>query len=273
MTKFNISFSNLEIQSFLERIEVETINLTPECLRKIISGIIEHIPFQNISMLTDKRVRPNSKKIKHDMLSGHGGLCTVRNPFLQQLLVAIGFEARFVSSTINEPDCHISILVNIDGDDWWVDVGNGYPYLEPIKLGSSYIGSHPFIDYRVIEINGRWHVQHRRSNTEWKTNHHFSADGVNYSRFDKMHDLHYSTPGWGPFLTGLRINRWWKNGYVILKDFKAYSPLEEVDLSTPFEIKIWLKEWFPKSGFNDSINIQAAYDIWLLERSKLVKVI
>jgi|MDSW01.1.fsa_nt_gb N-hydroxyarylamine O-acetyltransferase len=262
MADFRIDFTDEEVESFLHRIEVNCSQPSPSFLEAIVSGIIEHIPFQNFSMLTDDWVRPSPHKIKLDMLSGHGGLCTVRNPFLHELLDRLGFSVRFVSSTIMEPDCHISLLVNIDNKDWWVDVGNGFPYLKPIMLGDESEVTHPFIHYRIVNVEDRWHVQHRKPEEDWKTNHHFSDIGVPYSVFDKMHHLHYSTPGWGPFLTGLRVNRWWPEGGVILKDERASSPHGEIILKTPSEITGWLNKWFIKSGFLDSINVAAADLIW-----------
>jgi len=262
MNEAFIEFSENEIQSFLDRIEVTRSEPTPIFLENTVSGIIEHLPFQNISMLTDEWVRPTLSKIKADMLSGHGGLCTVRNPFLYGFLNSLGFSVRFVSSSISEPDCHISLLVEIDEQDWWVDVGNGFPYLKPILLGDETAVKHRFIDYRIVDINGRWHVQHRRSGKEWETNHHFSEEGVPFSVFDTMHNLHYSAPGWGPFLTGLRVNRWWNDGGVILKDERASSPEGEVQLCTPSEVISWLSRWFPKSGFLNSIDVQSADLIW-----------
>ena len=268
MAELNLEFTEMEIQSFLKRIEVDFSVPNEQSLEEIVSGIIEHLPFQNFSMLTDDWVRPSPLKIKRDMLSGHGGLCTVRNPFLHEFLKSLGFSVRYVSSTINEPDCHISLLVNIDNNDWWVDVGNGFPYLKPIQLGNQREINHPFIKYRIVNKQGRWYVQHKKSEGEWKTNHHFSDNGVPYSIFDKMHKLHYSIPGWGPFLTGLRVNRWWMEGGVILKDERAFSPDGEEILRTPMEIISWVKKWFPKSGFLDSIDVQNADLIWRKTASK-----
>ena len=251
-----------QAREFLERIEVTNSDPSPEFLASICSGIIEHIPFQNLSMLTDERIRPTKEKICQDMISGHGGLCTVRNPFLYNLLIVLGFKARYVSSTMSEPDCHISILVEISGEDWWVDVGNGFPYHHPVKLGDFSPVSHPYMDYRLIEIDNRWHIQHRRQNQEWKTNHHFSSEGVPFSAFDRMHELHYSVPGWGPFLTGLRVNRWTRQGGIILRDEIARSPSGEQHFSNPDDVVAWITKWFVKSGFIETVDVGEAWRKW-----------
>ena len=150
-------------------------------------------------MLTNEWIRPTNKLIKHDMLSGLGGLCTVRNPFLHEFLKCLGYKVRFASSTMIEPDCHITLIVELDGNDWWVDVGNGYPYMEPIMLGDQKEKSNWFMKYKLVQKSGRYHVYHKINNGDWELNHHFSAKGVDFSAFDRMHHLHYSVPGWGPF--------------------------------------------------------------------------
>ena len=53
-------------------------------------------------------------------------------------------------------------------------------------------------------------VEHEFDNSgEWKQNQSFIDQVVPYSFFDHMHELHYTKPNYGPFLSGLRANRWW----------------------------------------------------------------
>lgn len=268
MNNLSISFTNREINSFLERTNVGKSKISVDFLHSIVSGIFENIPFQNFSMLTNDWVRPSVTMIKEDMLSGLGGLCTIRNPFLHEFLRALGFDVRFVSSTINEPDCHISLIVKINEEDWWVDVGNGYPYLEPIRLGDNEVKSNWFMQYQLKSENDRYCVYHKLNGKDWKLNHHFSPLGVDFSVFDRMHELHYSVPGWGPFLVGLRVNRFWQNGGVIIRDERALSPEGEELLDTKYKLKAWLEKWFTCSGFTDCIDIAQADIVWRNERSK-----
>tara|TARA_B110000444_G_C18576271_1_gene471838 strand:- start:95 stop:601 length:507 start_codon:yes stop_codon:yes gene_type:complete len=161
---------------------------------------------------------------------------------------------------MGEPDCHISLIVKIDNEDWWVDVGNGYPYFEPVKLGDESVHSNWFLSYRVVRKADRWEVQHH-SSSGWVVNHFFTDDGVEYSRFDRMHELHYTVPGWGPFLIGLRVNRFWNNGGAVLRDTKATSPDGEEILETPLQLKKWLKSWFSPAFF-ENINVDEAFNAW-----------
>lgn len=257
MHEFNLSLSRVEVNSFLKRINLVRSEPSLEFLTEIVENIISNLPFQNLSMLSDENIRPSMVKIKNDMLSGLGGLCTVRNPFLFCLLKSLGFEVSFVSSTMIEPDCHISLVVNL-GSDYWVDIGNGYPYFEPIKLGDRTEVHNWFFSYRLAEKDGIYSVQHfSKSRKEWVENHSFENIPVSYSQFDRMHDLHYRVPGWGPFLTGIRVNRFWKNGGVILRDFLATDPNGQSELKKNEELLEWLEKWF-NSDFTEQIDLTRA---------------
>jgi len=268
MSDFEISFTKEEIRDFLERIEIEESELSEEFLKSIISGIIEHIPFQNISMLTNERIRPSEEMIKSDMLSGMGGLCTVRNPFIHEFLRALGFNVRFISSTMKEIDCHISLIVNINDIDWWVDVGNGFPYIEPVMIGDASVKSNWFMSYKLVFKKNRYHVYHKLNTGIWKSNHHFSIGKVEYSIFDRMHELHYSQPEWGPFLTGLRVNRFWGNGGVIIRDERASSPSGEETIDSAIKLDYFLNRWFLKKGFTECIDIVKADKIWRMAQKR-----
>lgn len=268
MTDLCIEFTDEEVSDFLNRIEVTHSSLNHEFLSCIVSGIIEHIPFQNVTMLTNEWKRPSNDMIKNDMINGIGGLCTVRNPFLHQFLLNLGFDVNFVSSTILEPDCHISLIVKIDNEEWWVDVGNGFPYLEPVRLGDTTTKENWFMSYKLSFENGRYHVWHKLNGKDWNINHHFSPSFVEFSVFDRMHELHYSVPGWGPFLTGLRINRFWENGAAVVRNDTIFSKNGFSFVTGTTSLRNWLNLWFKKPGFLDSIDLEEADKIWRREKAR-----
>ena len=227
---FDTPLSNEEVRSYLERIGVvfrttADLNLLTEIVQKTLAVI----PFQNFSMLTDPLVRPTKVQIVSAMVTGIGGLCNVRNPFLFLLLKTLGFDVSFISCTICDaphgkelPDAHIALLVNIASNTYWVDVGNGYPYVKPLEINGLESDapdsiSHDFVNVRIVVesssgTEGRiYAVQHRRSGTsEWRTNNFLRASPVSYVHFDKLHYGHYnpSKDFEGPFLSGLRFNMW-----------------------------------------------------------------
>jgi len=252
-----------QIDDFLESIDVQLGEDKLTNLQKIVSKFMEHVPFQNLTMLIGPRRRPNWNEICEDLISGIGGLCTARNPFLKVLLEKLGFDVYFVSSSMIKPDCHICLVVTIDSSKYWVDVGNGYPYNIPYKLGSEEVIEHRFMNYRIVKRRDKWFVEHKFENSEqWKVNQTFSDQKVPYSFFDTMHNLHYTVENYGPFLKGLRANRWWKNGGILLRDNLVTDLESEHKINDLQEFKKWIKELFPSSPINDNKITEKAWDAY-----------
>ena len=108
----------------------------------------------------------------------------------------------------------------------WVDVGNGYPYVEPYPLGSEAVVSHPFFEYKVIETEGVWQVQHRNNYGQWRTNQTFEnrAD-IFFVRCTNPN----SKKIMGVF--GLRVNRWSETVFILkMKNWSAWiSRIRQMD--------------------------------------------
>ena len=108
MTNYRVS--KIDANAYLNLIGVKKTIPSLELLQEIISKTIKVVPFQNITMLDSDRRRPTFDEINHLMLSGIGGICTIRNPFIHQLLITLGFDAKMVASTMEKPNCHITII-------------------------------------------------------------------------------------------------------------------------------------------------------------------
>ena len=257
-----------ETARFLKRIDVQ---LNNDCatddgqlmlLRSIIRGCMAHIPFQNITMLTrvnaiptdandleDYYCPPRLGDIINDMMAGIGGLCSVRNPFLYLLLKALNFEnVRFISGTMCPQTggellgAHIALLVTVGHKDYWVDIANGFPYMDAIPLPSyrhdSVIIRHRFKDVKLVrrQKDGRdiFFVQHRDEcyDKRWIDNYYFEAIAVDYSTgFNQMHQKHYNNrENFGPFLKNLRFNMWSETEGILLRneDALVFSELRKI---------------------------------------------
>lgn len=242
---------------------------TFENLRKIVQNFLEFVPFQNLTMLIGPMRRPTWDEICEEMLCGNGGLCTMRNPFMKVLLSHLGYTTTFVSASMEKPDCHIGILVRLNDVDYWVDVGNGYPYVEPYPLGSESVVSHPFFDYQVIGSEGVWQVQHRFNDGQWRTNQIFENRAVPYEFFDEMHEHHYKEIGWGPFLTGLRVNRWSAVGGFILRDEEATSLGQRTAIESAEDLGRWINQTFPEALFGSQSTVEKAWNMFCHRKQEL----
>jgi nucleoside-diphosphate-sugar epimerase/NADPH:quinone reductase-like Zn-dependent oxidoreductase/GTP cyclohydrolase II/arylamine N-acetyltransferase/ectoine hydroxylase-related dioxygenase (phytanoyl-CoA dioxygenase family)/acyl carrier protein len=242
--KENYKLCKTDVNRFLEYIHVKREDFQ-HCdklglLRAIIEGCFEYIPFQNITMLT--RLKHGAKvnspptlgQIIEDMVTGVGGLCFSRNPFLFLLLKALNFDnVRFAAGTMCfEPleselvNAHVLVIVEFDEQDYWVDIANGWPYLDiiPLKDTDSVTINHPRMETRLVKKKKHnqdvFVVEHlvkgtsARSST-WKENYYFRPIDVTYDIFDEAIQTHYSD---GHFLKCVRFNLWSQTKGVILRN-------------------------------------------------------
>jgi len=109
-------------------------------LRAIVGRHLVRVPFENVSKLLlfarEGAGRPVTLSEFLDGLEHHdlGGTCYSSNPFLAELLGAIGYDAALLGADMSEPNVHTSIRVRLDGRDYHVDVGYAAPLREPIAL-------------------------------------------------------------------------------------------------------------------------------------------
>jgi len=256
-----------ETNAFLAQIHVERRTPSLDFLRHIMAGTLSTIPFQNLTMLLRPRIAPTTREIKADMLTGLGGLCTTMTPFLCALLHQLGFHVSLLSASMIQPDCHMGIIVDLDGIEYWADIGNGFPYLEPLPLIHQAEAHHPFFKWRLLQQAGEWHVQHQlKHDPVWRTNQRFTVIPRHYAHFSSMRAAHYSQPGYGPFLTGIRINRWHKNGGILMRDRFAWSIPGKKERVNDQTASLWLKNHFVESY---ALWAQLLSEAWiLLEREK-----
>jgi|GEM_PF-979242 len=221
--------ATLGLEGWLDRADIEVFHgrlglpieaPSKAALTALIGRTLARLPFQNICMLAGPRRAPSLAEIRDDMLSGRGGPCGHMNPFLSALLHELGYAVTLVAGSMQAPDCHIALVVALAGERLWVDVGNGFPYLEPIALDDSSPRRHPLLDHRLRPLGGdRVQVEHRRRDDDvWVRNYDFTCAPRSFDSFAGMIESHYSEPDYGPFLRGLRANCHTADRSIVVRD-------------------------------------------------------
>ena len=235
-----------EAQKFLKLLGIPELPPSRRYLVRLIRAIYSRIPFQNLGMLTRPRVAPTWNEIVEDMVSGLGGLCTTINPFVCAFLHRLGFRSVLLTSTmLGKPDSHIAIGIFIDQRLFWVDLANGFPYLEP--LSTDRVSARQFAGFRYqLEPSNGWVQIYQDVLGTDRTicNQEVCLAPVHYSHFEKMRALHYSDPSFGPFLTSIRLNRWEpENGYIMRDNVVARFPSPWETLSQ-VDVRRWIRANF-----------------------------
>ena len=261
----NIKLNIQDINNFLSLIKAEKSTNDIDFINNIIKGVFDNIPFQNLTLL-NARKQPSIKEIIQHMLLGIGGLCDVRNAFMYILLNTLKFNIHFLSANMNKPNCHIILLIYINSNRYLIDTGNGFPYLEMINLNNNKIFIHKYIHHRLTMRNNIFYMQHKsQENKKWVDNYNFNLHHVDFSSFHQMLKKQYSKLGWGPFTTGIRINKWYDDGGIIIRD-KLCLKLSNSKIKEKYQLKNFddfeclIKDEFSDNNFINKVNIKNAWE-------------
>ena len=218
MKEFQINPEQAEV--FLEALGISEVEKTEDGLKILIRSTLSTVPFTNIMMLVRPRRSPTHEEIIEDMLSLRGGPCGHYNPFMNEVLRYCGFDSKLVPAWMEGKLSHMAITVTIEDEDWWLDFGNGHPYLTPIRIGSDSVHTHAGLTYRIrAHSDGKFTLEHLLPNSErFSENYVFTTEGVPFSFFDEMVKAHYTTPDFGPFLQGVRFIRFPEGEMLAVRD-------------------------------------------------------
>ena len=120
---------NSSTKRYLRLLGIRDFPVGLEGLRQLVRAHLVRVPFENVSKLLlfarEGAGRPITLAqfldgIEHEDL---GGTCYSSNPFLAELLAALGYECTLLGADMSAPDVHTSIRVRLDGHDYHVDAG------------------------------------------------------------------------------------------------------------------------------------------------------
>jgi arylamine N-acetyltransferase len=181
-------------------------------LERIVMAHVCRVPFENVSKLLligrEGMGRPTRLGEFLDGMEHRdlGGTCYSNNPFLVELLRALGYDADLLGADMSAPNVHTVIRVRLDSAEWHVDAGYGGPFWRPVRLDqlpkTVASGELRFVFHRSAED----HVEMSLMRGESRL-HGYMAHGPARS-FDFFHPiiLRSFEPG-QHFMTNLRVIR------------------------------------------------------------------
>ncbi|CAM9292253.1 unnamed protein product, partial [Chrysoparadoxa australica] len=179
-------------------------------LSTLMKAYMVALPYQNLTMLLPSRQHrpPTPAELKQDVLMGFGGPCAVLNSVFAALLHSLGYDVQLAAGSIQQPGCHIVILVRLAGELWWVDCGNAKPYFKPVALGDETSKTVGTWSYKVAvdSREGSYKVLHSTKGGDWVGGYAFQAR-PSYHLVDFMPMIRRSRvdPGFSRFLTCVKV--------------------------------------------------------------------
>jgi arylamine N-acetyltransferase len=134
------------------------------------------VPFENITSLLRRQAHGDGpvgpldpERILQAWCERRGGgVCFEVADMVDRLLSSLGYTTHPVLAQISFPGSHQANLVDLDGQRYLVDVGNGAPFPEPVALQGVVEVHHAGLSYRFRPDTSpaRW-VQDRSIDAEW----------------------------------------------------------------------------------------------------------
>ncbi len=179
-------------------------------------------PFHNLDLLAGTRRKAPPLERQEAVArcaTGLGGPCHVQSAAFLALLEHAGFDARLCGATITRPDDHLLVHVTLGDEQLLCDVGNGQPYLEPFPLHRSHEQQHlGWVVRSTPTPDGFTLTRRSHDHPAWRVVYQASTAARTWEDFADSIARHHHEPGFGPFLSGLRVVRIGATAMVVVRD-------------------------------------------------------
>jgi N-hydroxyarylamine O-acetyltransferase len=152
----------MNYKNYLERIGYsEKPEVNYETLKTLHRKHLYSIPFENLDIHRGKKIILDINLIEEKILNNkRGGFCYELNSLFFELLKEIGFDVKMLSARVYNDDevpgdefDHMTLLVNIDGEEYLADVGFGDSFIEPVQFNPDFVFEDDGGFFQIVKEN------------------------------------------------------------------------------------------------------------------------
>ena len=226
-----------------------------DALRLLHRAHCARIVYENIDIIRGCPPSIDPEATARRFVGGRGGYCYLLNGGFSALLASLGYDVTRHVGAVWRPGGigngsateawgrHLALTVELEGQDWFVDVGLGDAMYEPVPLPSdrtapTVIDQGPF-HYRLEasdEVPGAWRFVHDPVQESF-TAMDFGPEPVAMSRFEQRHEFLSNSPESG-FVRILKLLRrepataYGLTGVVLVRQDATVRDEQELTTST-----------------------------------------
>lgn len=192
----------LDVPSYLDRVAYSgPTEPSAENLRALHYAHLLAVPFENLDISLGRKIVANEDSILNKVVAlRRGGFCYELNGAFAALLRALGFHVTLLSARVARatggegPEFdHLALRVDLD-EPWLADVGFGESFLEPLRLEMGIEQTDPAGTFRLVEYDGRIHMEKREPDATWKPQYSFTLQPRCLEEFAGMCHFHQTSP-------------------------------------------------------------------------------
>ena len=133
----------IDVTAYLKRIGLKQEPPSLKYLKAVQKAHLLSIPFENLDIHYGSKIILDYRKIfEKIVVRRRGGFCFELNGLFYHLLYSLGFDCHIISAQVKNtqtqefgrPFDHMAIVVSINDEQWFVDVGVGDGAVSPIKI-------------------------------------------------------------------------------------------------------------------------------------------
>lgn len=197
--------SEEKVHKYLERISFREVpgSANFDALKRLQQQHLLKIPFENLDIHLGFPITTDIEKFfEKIVINKRGGFCYELNGLFNELLMAIGFNTKLISARVanaeggfGEEFDHMAIIVNIDSEEWLVDVGFGEFAQMPLKLVTGIVQKDLRGKFIVEKYDGQYFIVRKLlSDKEFENQYIFSLKERSFHDFEEMCNYHQTSP-------------------------------------------------------------------------------
>ena len=194
----------IDVEAYLSRINITKKAPSLQYLKELQKSHLLHVPFENLDIHYGNKIILNYQKVFNKViLNKRGGFCYELNGLFYHLLYHLGFDCFIISAQVfseqrgayGKPFDHMAIIVELDGDQWLVDVGLGDSPISPLRIKVGEVQM-DYTRYWRLENDADENMLLKLSTdtTSFENRTLFTTDERQLIQFMEMCDYHQHSP-------------------------------------------------------------------------------
>lgn len=166
----------------------------------------ETVPFQNLFMLNNKNY----------VASSIGGTCSDKVLHFKKVLSNKGIESKLHSAIINNKECHRILSINIEKENYFIDVGSGWPSIKLFPEFEAIEYAAYGMSFKTVLNNDNILLYHK-TDKEYKLMIKIPFTGKSENEIKNEIDKRFDDKSIYPFHNSLRFSKIINNNFYFLK--------------------------------------------------------
>lgn len=243
----------MNVKKYLSRLNFDSAP-SPDLsnLKKLHRNHLYNIPFENLDIHYNRKIILNVDLLEKKIIDeNRGGFCYELNGLFYTLLSNLGYSVKMISAGVYNSEGipgpaydHMALIVNIDNQEYLVDVGFGENFIEPLKFALDTVQKDESGYFKIISQDEKYILCSSPDGENFKKGYLFTTEEEELSNFEDR-CLYMQTSSESHFTQKKICSKATGKGRISISDLKVI--VTEKGIKTETSLK-------DENDFLDSLN-------------------